>query len=126
MDKKYKWSHPGEWLLDKINNTEDVAELRSIARSCVDALDSDKIQDIFQSEMNNDGYFEPESEWRVLVGNIGQVYSGTDEASARETYSDYENQSMNVPGCRAYGESVVLLKNDEVEQELEASGSHEE
>ncbi len=64
-DKTYRWGHPGEWLDDKIKDLctqEDVTELASIARSLAGALDSDQLQDIFQTEMAADGYFEATAE----------------------------------------------------------------
>jgi hypothetical protein len=57
---KYKWDSPQEWLTGKINATDDVSVLRSIMTSVIDRLDSDQIQDVFQSEMDKDGYFEPD------------------------------------------------------------------
>ncbi len=62
---QYRWSHPIEWLQGKIDDLanqrdKDVAvtELRSIASELAGHLDGDTIQDIFQSEMDADGYFE--------------------------------------------------------------------
>lgn len=57
---KYKWDSPQEWLSQKINATDDVAKLRGIVTSVVDLLDADEIQDTFQSEMDDDGYFKPD------------------------------------------------------------------
>ena len=55
--------------------------------------------------------------WQVVVGNVGTVYSGDDEAAARQCAADY------VDICRA-GNSraefpVVLWKNDEPAMEWE-------
>src|SRR5262245_45044590 len=59
-DKKYQWDYPLEWLEEKINGTNDPEVLRdyalTLARS--ERMDSDSIQDLFQSDMDADGYFE--------------------------------------------------------------------
>jgi len=57
---KYKWSSPQEWLQQKIAATDDIGKLRGIVTSVVDKLDSDEIQDVFQAEMDEDGYFKPD------------------------------------------------------------------
>lgn len=59
----YKWSSPHEWLEHKISehaSTDDTGDLVSIARELASKLDADSIQDIFQSDMEADGYFTPE------------------------------------------------------------------
>lgn len=53
----YQYTSPAEWLVtvakgwgeDKLYNT---------IRCLVDYIDSDDIQEIFEDEMNEDGYFE--------------------------------------------------------------------
>ena len=59
-DKKYQWDYPLEWLEEKINGTNDPEVLRdyalTLARS--ERMDSDSIQDLFQSDIDADGYFE--------------------------------------------------------------------
>ena len=57
-DPKYRWNCPGERLLDRIEQAgED--ELLAFARAMAPELDSDTIQDLFQNEMDADGYFKP-------------------------------------------------------------------
>lgn len=61
-EPRYRWTHPIEWLNDKItelSQKDDVSELCSVARSLAEALDGDTIQDLFQDEMDEDGYFRP-------------------------------------------------------------------
>lgn len=60
---------------------------------------------------------EGEEEYDVIVGNIGNVYSGTDEDKARATYKEYVEQSKSGVG-RAGGEDVTLMLNDEIEDEF--------
>ena len=54
------------------------------------------------------------SSFCVVVGNIGTVYDGDDEAEARSIYAEYETQSRGGYG-RAAGEPVALLTHgDEI------------
>lgn len=55
------WERAHDWLMDVISNhaAESKAELVSLARDMATALDSDQIQDLFQSDMDDDGYFKP-------------------------------------------------------------------
>lgn len=71
-----------------------------------------------QAKMPTPGTFRVESQYEVLVGNIGTVYSGTDEDEAQRTYNRYCTLSMTQNG-RAAGESVTLFKDGEIEMELE-------
>ena len=55
----YRWDYPSEWLAEKIDHATP-AEVRSIAHSLVLLVgDEDKLQDLFQSEMDADDYFNP-------------------------------------------------------------------
>jgi hypothetical protein len=59
--KTYRWQHPHDWLLEKAdewNHTQLLAEFKSLAMK----LDGDQIQDEYQSEMDQDGYFDEEKE----------------------------------------------------------------
>lgn len=53
----YKWDSPASWLLDRINDA-DVVDLRGIARELTELVDNDSIQNVFQSDMSADGYFD--------------------------------------------------------------------
>lgn len=57
--RTYKWEGPHDWLLSKAREW-DAAELYSALSCVVDKVDADTLQDIFQSEMDADGYFTPE------------------------------------------------------------------
>lgn len=67
MPDKFKWSHPTEWLNDKINGYEVLQfhELRDLALAMASKLDGDTIQDLFQSDMHDDDYFEETMEYRA-------------------------------------------------------------
>ena len=57
-----RWSNPQEWLSDKIGQLADKDEMNeivTIAHSLMNMLDADQIQDGFQQEMTDDGYFTP-------------------------------------------------------------------
>lgn len=53
---KYRWPTPHQWLLDKAE-TMTVEELHGILRDVAWRLDGDSILDLFQDEMERDGYF---------------------------------------------------------------------
>lgn len=50
--------------------------------------------------------------FEVIVGNIGLVHTGEDEAEAWQVYTEYQTQSLSGYG-RASGEFVMLLKDGE-------------
>jgi hypothetical protein len=57
----------------------------------------------------------------VIVGNIGYVYDGTDEKTARETFAEYCDQSRSDYG-RAAGEDVTLCQDGETVAEFFGEG----
>jgi hypothetical protein len=56
--EKYKWDSSYEWLIEKVQKTDDVTELKSILFEIIPKIDVDEIQFIFQNEMDEDGYFD--------------------------------------------------------------------
>lgn len=57
-EAEYKWSHPLEWLRYKVNQHRDDPQwLADCITSLTTDMDGDTIQDLFQSEMDADGYF---------------------------------------------------------------------
>lgn len=68
-------------------------------------------------------YQQPQSKmFAVIVSNIGTVYTGTNEHTALTTYNEYCFQSRNSTGCRAFGESVTLMADNEIIKEYD--GEH--
>jgi hypothetical protein len=63
-EKKYKWEYPLEWLEERLNETNDPEVLRDFALTLARSpeMDSDAIQDLFQDDMSEDGYFLAEGE----------------------------------------------------------------
>ncbi len=57
---KYRWSNPIEWLAYKIKEDWTAAESRSAFIDVLGKVGSDDIQDLFQTEMDGDGYFKKE------------------------------------------------------------------
>lgn len=57
-----------------------------------------------------------ESEYDVIVGNIGTIYTGSSEADARTIYADYVQTSIAGFG-RAGNEPVTLMKDGEISEE---------
>ena len=55
---KYRWNYPLEWLNEKID-TWDENTLRHELKTIAALLDSDQIQDLYESDMDKDGYFTP-------------------------------------------------------------------
>lgn len=64
--RTYQWNNPGEWLEHHIDRLRDSGsdlvrlDLASLARTLGRELDSDQIQDLFQDQMEEDGYFRPQ------------------------------------------------------------------
>lgn len=54
----YRWSHPHAWLVDA-SRYWDQDKLRSELLTLAIRHDSDTLQDLYQSDMEKDGYFEP-------------------------------------------------------------------
>jgi nitrate/TMAO reductase-like tetraheme cytochrome c subunit len=57
---EYRWDSPHEWLRDKLNklaNDDEINEILSIAQQLSAHLDADVLQDLFQREMDDEGYF---------------------------------------------------------------------
>lgn len=59
----------------------------------------------------------------VIVSNIGTVYSGVDEISAKAKYDLYVEASQHDEGTRAFGESVTMLVNNEIAYEFTGSNN---
>lgn len=60
---KYRYDSAYDWLLQKIGQLEGAGAIMSLAgmfRSVLahSAVDNDMIQDVFQAEMDADGFFE--------------------------------------------------------------------
>ncbi len=58
--KSFKWVHPYEWLAEKISKEENISEVKAICFEMAKQLGGEEIQDIFEKEMDQDGYFEEE------------------------------------------------------------------
>ncbi len=52
----YRWSDPHDWLMDKLEGAGEDAIL-AYAKAMVRSLDADTLQELFQNEMDADGYF---------------------------------------------------------------------
>lgn len=51
----------------------------------------------------------------VTVGNIGTVYVGYDEMEAKQTYTEYVEQSRSGYGRAAYEDVCLWIDNEPVE-----------
>ncbi len=54
--KKYKWNNPYEWIIEKVSEWDE-NQLRHEIVEILSHIDIDTIQDIYQSDMEKDGYF---------------------------------------------------------------------
>lgn len=64
------------------------------------------------------------SQYVVIVGNVGTVYSGEDSQKASEIFAEYVEQSKSDCG-HAGGEDVSLLHNDDIIQEYMGGNSQD-
>lgn len=58
---KYLFDHPHDWLnwkVTQLSQADKTDELCSMLRELAEKVDDDTIQDCFQTEMEQDGYFE--------------------------------------------------------------------
>jgi hypothetical protein len=58
---RYKWESAHDWLYWKVcslENTNDARELATMFRMVLSSLDGDSLQDLFQDDMEEDGYFQ--------------------------------------------------------------------
>lgn len=68
----YRWQHPHEWLAEWVEEVYKETELRWIIGQLASKVDPDSIQDLFQEEMDEQGYFEELDEY-------GRPIDGDDE-----------------------------------------------
>jgi hypothetical protein len=54
----YRWANPHEWLFDKAHDEWTPEQLFAAFRDIVEKCDADTLQDLFQTEMDRDGYFD--------------------------------------------------------------------
>ena len=73
-------------------------------------------QDVFQQLLKERKMYDDGLVKKVLVGNIGTVYEGTDTQEALDNFYEYREQSMSGVG-RDWDESVYLFVGDEPEIE---------
>lgn len=57
-EKVYRWSSPLDWL-SEASKEWDAERLASELYALASRLDSDQLQDEYQAEMDDDGYFAP-------------------------------------------------------------------
>ena len=58
-EKRYRWKCPGDWLLSKLDGEDADPEIILAAAQAFANGDPDAIQDLFQPDMDKDGYFRP-------------------------------------------------------------------
>lgn len=58
MSTTYKYASAHEWLGSYLARIDDPEELRRIIHQFAVGVDSDTIQDLFEKQMDADGYFD--------------------------------------------------------------------
>lgn len=92
---------------------ETAGDSASLCLSYALAFLSDVDREEIAEHMLEDAEYE---KYSVLVGNIGEVYSGYSEDEAEDNFSEYVAQSESKFG-RAAGEIVSMLRNGEIVKE---------
>ncbi len=54
---QYRWQYPAEWLPHVVNHRWDAEKIACEFLRLVQTTDSDTLQDMYESEMDDDGYF---------------------------------------------------------------------
>ena len=98
---KHKWDSATEWLYHHVKDMNK-AELLGVINSLVPQMCNDDIQDIFQAEMEADGYFvDHEPEVTAEVHSDDHVYERKFVANPwLEQASDSEILDLLECGCR--------------------------
>lgn len=102
---KYRHDSAHEWLDDRITSLSrptKVADLAAIARDLMSKLDGDQIQDLFQSDMSADGFFEPiEGECSLDVDPyyfVPETEDGWYEAQKQELRDELKKAGFEIKG----------------------------
>lgn len=78
---KYKWETPYEWLMDKVNDMSE-QDLKNTVLNIARKCDSDTLQDIFESDMDEDGYFDKICR---VCGHVESLHEGDDKECPVQT-----------------------------------------
>ena len=109
----YKWSSPQSWLDDRVQalaEKRDVNGLVEVINALIFHVDADQIQDVFQSEMDSDGYFKPDDEGAVQAFR-DRIESWFEDQFdyhrfTSENQDDPEYDKLNEYLLSEYGESL--------------------
>lgn len=77
----YRWASAHDWLQAHIHNffrTNRNDKLREIAQQLANQLDADEIQDLFQNEMDADGYFEQLAQAKEVTEGVAEIMADAD------------------------------------------------
>jgi hypothetical protein len=72
MTTGYRWKSPGDWLNEQLS-TWTPEDIKKAAEAMAGKLDSDTIQDLYELEMDTDGYFVPVTLTLPNCPHCGQV-----------------------------------------------------
>lgn len=63
----------------------------------------------------------PKNSYTIVVGNVGQVYHGSNKKAALTEFDAWVDASV-AGGSRAGSEDVTLFANDDIIKEFQANG----
>jgi hypothetical protein len=112
---RYKWDSALEWLTERLDQRarqNDVAELLECAKLLAEQVDSDTIQDLYQPDMNADGFFRDLDITQNLTGKQCidlLIEAGEDEEALVDGDMDVEQMRQRV---QRYIEDETLAYSD--------------
>ena len=74
----YKWASAHEWLQHHLFGIGPAERLREVAMQLANQLDADEIQDLFQNEMDADGYFEQLAQAKEVTEGVAEIMADAD------------------------------------------------
>ncbi len=103
----YRWDCPQDWLMEKMEGMDRVTILENL-RQLVSMTDADTLQDVFQTEMDDDGYFDDLTKKLILIAPAEHMgYSGI-------RIEDYKHHAV----FEIYGDDFIKL--------VDSSGMYDE
>jgi hypothetical protein len=100
---KLKWQSPYEWLDWKLGQETDLVHLRNIIHILAGRLGADDIQDIFQGEMDEDGYFAPQVQCPAAAAGECTTASICEHAALHTWTEGCLDSPTDCPSCVVVG-----------------------
>lgn len=103
-EKTFKWDSPHEWLDDRIQKLvleKDIQKLSQDFKQLASQCSGDDIQDLFQSDMVEDGYFQPENPEQKWRAHYAMVADGEVWADGHVTVEARSRREAKAAACEA-------------------------